>query len=723
MLNNQNNDKMYIILISVHGLIRAKNMELGRDADTGGQTKYVVELLEALARDERVERVDLLTRQVTDSRVDKDYSVPLEQVSDKAYIRRITCGPNRYLRKERLWNYMDIFVDQTLHHIKEVGMLPDVVHGHYADAGYVGQRLARLFRVPFIFTGHSLGRVKKQRLLANGQPEERIENTYNISRRIEAEEISLNVAERVIASTDQEIKEQYEMYEMYDPARMRVIPPGVDLKLFYPPGEEWEYPEIFDDVKKFLKDPDKPMVLTVSRADDRKNIEGLIHAYGNNSKLRDAANLVIFAGNRDNIDDLDKGAGKVITNILKLIDRYELYGIAAVPKHNTPEDIQEMYRLGNRLRGVFVNPALTEPFGLTILEAGACGMPVVSTNHGGPNEIIGNCNNGVLVDPLDHEKMGEEIYGIISNSKRWEELSNNGLEGIEKYYSWRSHADTYLKEIINITKEKYHGADIFSSRKKRLTFADRLIITDIDDTLIGDEEALERFKELLNNRDENVAFGIATGRTLESARQVIDEYNIPMPNIFITSVGTEINYDEDMIEDETWRRYLDYYWNPGKITDVLDSIPGLIKQPDENQRKYKISYDIDFKKSPRVREIRKIVRNNKLKVNMIFSHQAYLDILPIRASTGLAARYLSIKWDIPEDKILAAGDSGSEEEMLRGNTLGVIVSNYSRELKKLKGQPRIYFAENACAGGILEGIEHYNFFGKIRVPEEEKAEE
>ncbi len=61
----------------------------------------------------------------------------------------------------------------------------------------------------------------------------------------------------------------------------------------------------------------------------------------------------------------------------------------------------ELYRLAAASKGVFINPALTEPFGLTLLEAGATGLPIVATNDGGPRDIIANCRNGLLIDPLD----------------------------------------------------------------------------------------------------------------------------------------------------------------------------------------------------------------------------------------------------------------------------------------------------------------------------------
>jgi len=105
----------------------------------------------------------------------------------------------------------------------------------------------------------------------------------------------------------------------------------------------------------------------------------------------------------------------------------------------------------------------------------------------------------------------------------------------------------------------------------------------------------------------------------------------------------------------------------------------------------------------------------KCRYNLIYSHNKYHDILPFRACKGKAIRYLSYKWTIPLRQILVCGDSGNDEEMLRGEPLAVVVGNYSRELDVLKGVRNIYFAKEPCAGGILEGIKRYQFIDKVKI--------
>ena len=197
----------------MHGLIRGHDLELGRDADTGGQTKYVVEVARALAALPGVARVDLLTRRVVDPTVADDYGQPEEDLGGCGRIVRLDAGPDGYIPKEQLWDYLDTFVDNALTYLRQQPRQPDIVHRHYADAGYGGSRLAGLLGIPLVHTGHSLGRVRRRCLLAGGLTAEQVETRFNMMRRIEAEETTLVSAELVITSTHQEIEEQYGLYD------------------------------------------------------------------------------------------------------------------------------------------------------------------------------------------------------------------------------------------------------------------------------------------------------------------------------------------------------------------------------------------------------------------------------------------------------------------------------------------------------------------------------
>ena len=161
---------------------------------------------------------------------------------------------------------------------------------------------------------------------------EALEKKYKFTTRIEAEEIALETASMVVTSTNQEVQQQYELYDHYVPSRMEVIPPGVDLSLFSPRTGRLAAPQIADELACFLRDPDKPIILTMARPDERKNLEMLVQVYGESEQLQDLANLVMIMGTRDDLRELPKAQQTIINNVLYLIDRYDLYGKVAYPK-------------------------------------------------------------------------------------------------------------------------------------------------------------------------------------------------------------------------------------------------------------------------------------------------------------------------------------------------------------------------------------------------------
>ncbi|KAK8642958.1 hypothetical protein V6N13_012281 [Hibiscus sabdariffa] len=506
--NDRPSKHLYIVLISMHGLVRGENMELGRDSDTGGQVKYVVELARALANTKGVDRVDLLTRQIMSPEVDSSYGEPIEMLScpsdatgsSGAYIIRIPCGPrDEYIAKESLWPHIPEFVDGALNHIVNMARAlgdqlnggkpawPYVIHGHYADAGEVAAHLSGALNVPMVLTGHSLGRNKFEQLLKQGRlSKEAINATYKIMRRIEGEELGLDAAEMVVTSTRQEIEEQWGLYDGFDlklerklrvrrrrgvsclgryMPRMVVIPPGMDfsyvtaqdslendsdLKSLLGSNDRAQnkghLPQIWSEIMRFFTNPHKPTILALSRPDPKKNVTTLLKAFGECQPLRELANLTLILGNRDDIEDMSSSSSVVLTTVLKLIDRYDLYGQVAYPKHHKQSQVPEIYRLAAKTKGVFINPALVEPFGLTVIEAAAYGLPVVATKNGGPVDILKVLNNGLLVDPHDQKAISDALLKLVADKNLWAECRKNGLRNIHRF-SWTEHCRNYLSHV------------------------------------------------------------------------------------------------------------------------------------------------------------------------------------------------------------------------------------------------------------------------------------
>lgn len=588
-------DRLYIVMISLHGLVRGEEMELGKDADTGGQVKYVVELAKAMSLHPAVHRVDLLTRMIKDPKVHADYGMEEECLRKGtgelggSYIVRLPCGPTTtYVPKEQLWPYVREFADRGIVHVNSMlsklsgsGRRCELycVHGHYADAGECAMLMASTLGVPQITTGHSLGRNKLEHLLAGGgMSRSQIEATYNISRRIEAEERCLDLSSIVFTSTQQEVDEQWGLYNGYDVNLakvlhfrrskgrhmpfMKVSPPGLDfsnLKVTIPEDpvvKEFQRrraelaeserrsplpagngfaekdldalggisltstdmddivssikspsnlveaqihrepeiipnrPAIWQEIARFLRNPVKPAILAMSRPDAKKNITTLVKAFGEHSVLRELANLVLIMGNRDNIASMAAGSQKVLTQVLQLIDTYDLYGSVAYPKHHGQSDISDIYLYATDTRGVFVNIALQEPFGLTVIEAAAHGVPTVATCNGGPVDIMDTLHHGVVVDPTDGDAVAKELIKILTSPAAWDSMSSNGIGNIMSY-SWPAHCKrymqcldteyTYFAQSQNASNKWMTSKTISGTLRKAMSRLDLLGIADTGD--------------------------------------------------------------------------------------------------------------------------------------------------------------------------------------------------------------------------------------------------
>ncbi|MEO7314348.1 MAG: HAD-IIB family hydrolase [Ginsengibacter sp.] len=718
--------KYYIQLFSPHGLIRFKDPEIGRDKDTGGQVKYVLELIENLSKHPDVRKVDLFTRRIVDKRVSSTYEKEIEKISDNARIVRITCGGNSYRSKESLWNYLDEFIDKTIRFIEKEDDFPDVAHGHYADGNYLAGQISQVFGIPFIATAHSLGLNKKKILLNDGMLPEKINEKFNMDRRVASEISTLNRADAIIVSTQHEIEEQYSLYENVDVSKFVVIPPGVNTDLFYPfyrfdmPSfkmsmeQEHAVYHVNSDIERFLFNPDKPLILSIGRADKRKNFERIIHSYGQDPELQAMANLAIFAGVRKDISQMPEDEKDILTNLLLLMDKYDLYGKMAIPKKNDPTlEVPEIYRVAARKKGVFVNATPGENFGLTIIEAAACGLPVVASPTGGPKEILEQCDNGILIDVEDPLEIAEALKKIISHKNIWEKYSANGIAASNQRYSWTVHADKYVETInkvfaqIETVKNQTIQKTPFG---KKLVKAELFFISDLDGTLVEGEETdgLDELTEWVTERKDKVVFGIASGRNLEVTKEALAKYNLPAPDILICSAGSEIYYTDEFIPDNGYESHIDYQWKRNKLQEVLSKFPGIEMQGPQAQWRFKLSYFVeeDFNED-RLADLHKYLDDHKLRAKVLLTENRYLDLLPFRASKGSAVRYLSYKWKVPLGQFITSGNSGNDIDMLKGRIKGIVVANYSEEMEILKKYNLIYFSKQALSEGVLEGIKHH----------------
>ncbi|XWS26201.1 hypothetical protein CRYUN_Cryun26dG0010700 [Craigia yunnanensis] len=790
-------------VIHLHGLIRGENMELGRDSDTGGQVKYVVELARALGTMPGVYRVDLLTRQVSAPDVDWSYAEPTEMLSPRttenlmqelgessgSYIIRIPFGPkDKYMPKELLWPHIPEFVDCALSHIRQMSKVlgeqigggqpvwPVAIHGHYADAGDSAALLSGALNVPMLFTGHSLGRDKLKQLLKQGrQSREEINTTYKIMRRIEAEELSLDASEIVITSTRQEIEEQWRLYDGFDPVlerklrarirrgvschgrfmpRMVVIPPGMEFHHIVPLDGDMDGdverneenptspdPPIWSEIMRFFSNPRKPMILALTRPDPKKNITTLVKAFGECRPLRELANLTLIMGNRDNIDEMSGTNASMLLSFLKLIDKYDLYGQLACPKHHKQYEVPDIYRLAAKTKVVFINPAFIEPFGLTLIEAAAYGLPTVATKNGGPVDIHRVLDNGLLVYTHDQQSIADALLKLVSDKQLWARCRQNVLKNIH-LFSWPEHCKAYLSRIAKCKPRQPHWqrSDIGFENPEPNSPGDSL--RDIQDLSLNlklslDGEKSEGTGTLDNSLDiddsvdrksnlENaVNGGVEKASLMEKADQNVGGSRFPAMRmrkyVFVIAVDCDSVSDIPKIirtiMEAAGKEYpvgfiLSTSFSISEVHSLLisGSISPLdfdaficnsgsdVYYPSSSSEGPGLPFmvDLDYQshmntvgveKVPPVKELRKLMRIQALRCHVIYCQNGTtLNIIPILASRAQALRYLYIRWGMElSNVIIFAGECGDTdyEGLLGGVHKTVILKGIGNNALKL----------------------------------------
>ena len=676
--------------IALQGCLKGKDVSYGLTPDTGGHIKYLLELV-AAARKAGVRRQSLVTRLFDDPVLGPEYAIANEIVSEGVQIVRIEGGHRRYLAKEALHTELPALADALEAHILSLDTKPDVLHGHYADGGWLAAEMKARLDIPVFFTGHSLGLMKRE-------TSPHLANCPSLTRRIEIESRAIADADLIIASSLDEAEIQYAGYEGASPERIAINPPGCDLSAFSCNADTLIDPLLVDGINRFLSDPSRPPILALARPVRKKNLTGLLRAYGEDKGLQRRANLVIFAGTRDDIRSEDTETAEVMAELFYLVDRYDLWGKVALPKNHTGAQVPDIYRFAAERGGVFVNTALNEPFGLTFLEAAASGLPVVATNSGGPNDIIGTCRNGRLVNPRSPIQTADAIIELLDDDALWETCARNGREGMV-HYSWERHAKDYVADIRLRTAKPAKPA-------LHLVRRPYLIVSDIDDTLIGERDSLAAFAEW-RGRNPGFHFAVATGRSLHSALRALREWSAPTPDILITSVGSEIYYAHDrdlrlLRGEPRWADRIAERWQPGKIVSFLDDHFSLRAQHRREQRRFKRSWFADSDAA--AHEIRLALAHQELAASVIFSHGQYLDILPEKATKGDAMHFVARKLGVAETHTIAAGDSGNDLDLLKAAASAVVVGNHTPELEVMRAASNTFFSAKPYAGGILDGL-------------------
>ena len=488
-----------LAILSPHGYFGQENV-LGLP-DTGGQIVYILDQVKALEKEmkKRIHNQGLdiqpeiliITRLIPEAG-DTTCNQPEEPVGGTEHARIIRV-PFRekdgsivphWISRFEVWPYLEDFAKEVEKTMLEKlgGRRPDLIVGNYSDGNLVATLLSNSLQVTQCNIAHAL---EKTKYLYSALYWQDMEEQYHFSCQFTADLIAMNSADFIITSTYQEIAGsndvvgQYESYssftmpelqrvihgvDVFDP-KFNIVSPGADDSVYFPYTESERrlnelHPEIErllfhsdqEDSRRHYSDRDKPIVFSMARLDRIKNLSGLVELYAQNSRLRKLTNLLIIGGTVHPDNSGDEEEREQIYHIHQLFDEYDLDDqVRWLGKRLGKQLSGELYRYIGDKKGVFVQPAFFEAFGLTVIEAMASGLPTFATEYGGPLEIIVNNRSGFHINPNHGDKISEQLADFFSQCERepshWQRFSNAAITRVEEKYTWHR----YAKRLMSLT--------------------------------------------------------------------------------------------------------------------------------------------------------------------------------------------------------------------------------------------------------------------------------
>jgi sucrose synthase len=484
-----------LAIISPHGFFGQANV-FGLP-DTGGQVVYILDQVKALEREMRHRlyecgfdlepKIVVVTRLIPESGKTTCHQ-QLEPIAgtQNAVILRVPFRTERgeviphWISRFQIWPHLERFsleVEKEL--LAQLGGRPDLIIGNYSDGNLVSTLLCQRLKVTQCIIAHAL---EKTKYLYSDLYWKENEANYHFSAQFTADLIAMNTADFIITSTYQEIAGnknsvgQYESYSAYtmpdlyrvingidvfDP-KFNIVSPGADDNIYFPFSvterrltvlipeiESLIYGSATEECRGELSDMEKPLIFTLARLDTIKNISNLVEWYGRNPTLQSLAYLVVVAGHVQVERSGDDEERYQIARMHELMSHYQLDDkVRWLGKQLDKRLSGEIYRYIADKKGIFVQPALFEAFGLTIIEAMSSGLPIFATIYGGPAEIIQNGISGFHLDPNHGDKTTEAMVAFFQRCQQepdyWDHISKGAIQRIQSRYNWRLYAERLM---------------------------------------------------------------------------------------------------------------------------------------------------------------------------------------------------------------------------------------------------------------------------------------
>ncbi len=533
--------KRKIAMISEH----ASPLAALGGVDSGGQNVYVGELAKHLGI--LGYEVDVFTRR-DDARLPE-----VVEWAPNVRVVHVEAGPVTFVRKEELLPYMDQFTANLLDFAAREGDPYKLVHANFWMSGLVAADIKREMGIPFVVTFHALGAV---RLLHQKEADEFPAERLAIERRV------IQEADYIIAECTQDRDDLIDLYDA-DPAAITIIPCGVNTHQFYP-------------IDKLLArmilnlNPEERIILQLGRIVPRKGVETVVRALALLNKRYDTpARLLIVGGESD---DPDPRRTPEIGRLSDLARKLGIKRKVTFVGRKGREALKYYYSAAD----VFVSTPWYEPFGMTPLEAMACGTPVIGSNVGGIKYSVVDGRTGYLVTPRDPEQLAEKLNEMLSNQKLMGYFRQNSLRRISTQFTWtkiaNSMSNLYEKVMSNYeTQEDFHENKLlmldrsFSSAIETLRKSNQLLRLPIVETAATLANALSNDAKILvcgNGGSASQAqhfAGELVGRFLDDDRPGLPVIALTADSSIITAWANDVGYDQ------VFARQVEAYGAPGDV--------------------------------------------------------------------------------------------------------------------------------------------------------------
>lgn len=383
--------------------------------DAGGQNVYVAQLARHLSK--LGHQVEVFTR-----RESPDVPV-IQDLKEGFRLINVPAGPAQVIAKEKILPYMSEFTEYMIDYILSRKKKFDIIHSNFWMSGLVAADIKKRLAIPFFVTFHALGRVRR---IHQGQKDGFPDERFQIEDRVVAE------ADGIIAECPQDYEDLLYLYNA--PANaMSIVPCGFDSNEMHP-MDKAQAREILG------LDPRENIILHLGRMVPRKGADNVIRGFAHYMKGSDKfTRLIIVGGESDKPDPVQTPE---IGRLMEIAKEEGIADLVLFTGRRSRKKLKTYYSAAD----VFVTTPWYEPFGITPVEAMACGTPVIGSSVGGIKYTVEHGVTGLLVPPNDPMALKGALARMMGDDAFRHRLSRKAIERANRHFRW----DIMAKKIEEV---------------------------------------------------------------------------------------------------------------------------------------------------------------------------------------------------------------------------------------------------------------------------------